>query len=347
MRRILFLLLGLIISVGAIYFAFQGFNLADVWVSMGRVRLPFFLLMIVPYVLTFLTKVWRWQVLFHPDEARAPFRILFPTLMISYIPLPFRLGEVARGAVASARSGVPAARVFSTIFVEKVLDVLTLLLFLGIGLPFVDLPDTSGRDSLILVGVVVLVLVVLMIAIVLRPEIARNLVKFVSRPLPPGIGARLLDITENVLKGLAPLANISIALRVGFWSIATWGINMVTVYLMMLAFNIEVTPVAAVVLVVATNLSMAIPAAPGYVGTFEAAVVAVLMALGQSRDVSQSFAIIYHFVGLVPVAAIGAIAALQQGINFSTLGQSGASPTPAPIDGPQPATGKPRSPEGS
>ena len=34
---------------------------------------------------------------------------------------------------------------------------------------------------------------------------------------------------------------------------------------------------------------------------------------------SQAFAIIYHFVGLVPVAVIGVIAALQQGINFAAL----------------------------
>ena len=64
LRRILFLAIGLVISVGALYFAFQGFDLGDVWDAMGRVRLPFFLLMIVPYVLTFLTKVGRWQTLF-------------------------------------------------------------------------------------------------------------------------------------------------------------------------------------------------------------------------------------------------------------------------------------------
>jgi hypothetical protein len=45
----------------------------------------------------------------------------------------------------------------------------------------------------------------------------------------------------------------------------------------------------------------------------------VLVALGQPKDVSQSFAIIYHFVGLVPVALIGVIAAIQQGVNFAAL----------------------------
>src|SRR5436190_674270 len=159
MRRILILALGVIISVGALYFAFQGFDMGDVWEAMQNVRWPYFLLMLVPYVFTFLTKVWRWQLLFYPDQDRVPFRIAFPALMISYVPLPFRLGEVARGVALSARTGIPAARVFSTIFVEKVLDVLALLLLLGVSLPFVDLPnDASSRGSLALVGVVVIAL---------------------------------------------------------------------------------------------------------------------------------------------------------------------------------------------
>ena len=77
--------------------------------------------MIVPYVITFMAKVWRWRVMFHPDEKRVSHSMLFGALMISYVPLPFRAGEVARGVVASTRSGIPAARVFSTIVVEKVL----------------------------------------------------------------------------------------------------------------------------------------------------------------------------------------------------------------------------------
>jgi len=230
--------------------------------------------------------------------------------------------------------------------VEKVLDVLTLLLLLGVSLPFVDLPnDASSRGSLALVGVAVIALVAMMLFFVLRPNMARSLVSLVSRPLPERFGNRLLGITDNVLKGLAPLAIPSIALRVGLWSLATWLVNIVTIYLEMLAFNIDTSPVVAVVLVVATNLSMAIPAAPGYIGTFEAAVVGVLVALGQPLDSSQAFAIIYHFVGLVPVAIIGVIAAVQQGINFASLNSGDEGRTtkdegavvPAPIQNPNPA----------
>ena len=316
LRRILFLAIGLVISVGALYFAFQGFNLGDVWDAMARVRWPFFLLMLVPYVVTFLTKVWRWQALFYPDEERAPFRILFPSAddLLRASAVPAGRGGAGRGS--QRRTGLPPARVFSTIFVEKVLDVLVLLLLLGVSLPFVELPDTSGRGSLILLGVGAVGLVAVMLFFVFRPDLARALVSLLSRPLPERFGSRLLAVTDHVLEGLVPLSHGSVAARVGFWSLATWLVNMLTVYLEMLAFNITVTPAAAVVLVVATNLSMVVPAAPGYVGTFEAAVVGVLVALGQPLDTSQAFAIIYHFVGLIPVAAIGVVAALQQGVRF-------------------------------
>lgn len=319
MKRILFLIIGVLISVVSLYLAFQGFNLGDVWDSLLRVRPVFFLLMLVPYVLTFLTKVWRWRVMFHPDEERTTFGILFSALMLSYIPLPFRTGEVARGVVASARTKLPPARVFSTILLEKVLDVLTLFVLLGVGLPFVDLPNDSGRGSLALVGVVVLIGVIVLLGLILKPDVARSLARFVGDRFPERIGSRIVSASDHALEGLAPLGKPRIALKLGLWSLGTWLINAVTVYFMLLAFNIEVTPVVAAVLIVGTNLSMAVPAAPGYVGTFEAAVVGVLVALGQPKDVSQSFAIIYHFVGLVPVALIGVIAAIQQGVNFAAL----------------------------
>jgi glycosyltransferase 2 family protein len=291
--------------------------------------------MLVPYVLTFLTKVWRWRTLFHPDEGRVSFGLLFSALMISYIPLPLRTGEVARGVIASARSGMPAPRVFSTILVEKVLDVLTLLLLLGISLPFVGLPkETQGSAALLGVGVLVVALVLL--GLVLKPDIARSLVRLVAARLPSRFGPRIEQATDHALQGLAPLSNPPVALRLGLWSLATWGVNSVTVYLMLLAFNLTVTPMAAVVLVVVTNLSMAVPSAPGYIGPFELAVVAVLSALGQPKEVTQTFAIVYHFIGLAPVALMGVIAAIQQGVGLSGLRPTAAAAEPAlqPVSAP-------------
>ena len=99
MKRIAFLLVGLIISVASLYYALQGFKLDLVWDALGKMQVGFFLLMIVPYVLTFMTKVWRWRVLLHPDGDRLSTGLLFAGVMMAYIPLPFRAGEVGRVVV--------------------------------------------------------------------------------------------------------------------------------------------------------------------------------------------------------------------------------------------------------
>jgi glycosyltransferase 2 family protein len=317
-KRILLLVIGIIISVVALYYAFRDIDFGDVWEAFLRVRIEYVLLLVIPYILTFMTKVWRWRSLFHPDEERARTGTLFSALMISYIPLPFRAGEVARAVVTRARTGIALPRIFSTIVVEKVLDVLTLLLLLGASLPFVALPDDL-RGAAMLVGIAVAVLALVLLALVLRPEWARRVSRFFSRFLPAGLRPRVESMTEGVLQGIAPLSRPAIAVWLGLWSLATWAINGVAVYLMLLAFNISVTPLAAVVIVVVTNLSMVVPAAPGYVGTFEAAVIAVLVILGIDKDQAGSFALFYHVAGLLPVALLGVIAALQQGLGMAVF----------------------------
>jgi uncharacterized membrane protein YbhN (UPF0104 family) len=56
------------------------------------------------------------------------------------------------------------------------------------------------------------------------------------------------------------------------------------------------------------NLATLVPAAPGYVGTFEAGVTLVVHgALGVSRGLALSYAILVHAVLWFPITLVGAI----------------------------------------
>ncbi len=329
MKRVLVLLVGVVVSVVSLYLAFRKFDFGNLWDAMTQIQWVWFGLMVAPFIITFMAKVWRWRVLFHPDEERAPFGLLFAALMISYIPLPFRMGEVARGIITGSRSGIPIPRVFSTIVVEKVLDVLTLLLFLGISLPFVEVPANMQGPALAL-GVLVTAGAIFLLVLVLKPGIAHGIARFVGSKLPERFGKRIEQATDEVLQGFAPMSDPPVALKVVLWSLGTWGFNVLTVYLMLLSFNITVSPLAAAVLVVAANLIMVVPAAPGSVGTFELAVITVLEALGQPRGVAQSFALFYHFIGLAPVALLGIISMIQLGVGFGAFRQGGVQPATSP-----------------
>ena len=73
-------------------------------------------------------------------------------------------------------------------------------------------------------------------------------------------------------------------------------------------------------LYVLLTLSISIPAAPGYIGTYHAACVAALTNIFSiSLRASQSFAVLSHAVIFVPFVIIGAIFFLKNSINFSKL----------------------------
>ena len=67
-------------------------------------------------------------------------------------------------------------------------------------------------------------------------------------------------------------------------------------------------------LVVLTAVAALIPAAPGYVGTFDAAVIFGLKALGVAGGHAVAFALLVRFVLFVPITIVGLIVfAVQSG----------------------------------
>ena len=68
------------------------------------------------------------------------------------------------------------------------------------------------------------------------------------------------------------------------------------------ATGVSLGLVGALYVVALTNLSALIPAAPGYVGTFDAA---VLLALGSLRLPSLGYLLVLRFVLFVPITVVG------------------------------------------
>ena len=74
------------------------------------------------------------------------------------------------------------------------------------------------------------------------------------------------------------------------------------------------------VVLISTALAMAIPAAPGAVGTYHAAAVYVLTTFfAVGRIESQAFAVILHAVGFVPLIIIGAIYFLRSSVQIKDI----------------------------
>ncbi len=338
MSKKLIAVAGVLISIVALWWALHDIDFSKVGEALTHIQWGWFLLAVPPWVFTFWAKVARWRLLYHPDEKRVSQSHLLSALMIGYLfntILPLRTGELVRATVMRLTEKQPIARTLSTILVEKVLDTMTLVLGLGLILPFIEIPE-GLKTPAIISAVLFSALFVVALGGALWPGPARRMLETVLRPFPAGLSGRVLGIADSVLTGLAPLRSRAVAPRIAVWSLCAWIFNVVSIYCLLISFGLFLPPTAPALVVIATNLGMAVPSAPGYVGLYHSVAKQTLMVFPpHDPDLAFAVAVVLHAFGFLPLAVAGAVALVREGLSFSSL-QSGTAiaaepPLPTPL----------------
>jgi uncharacterized membrane protein YbhN (UPF0104 family) len=73
------------------------------------------------------------------------------------------------------------------------------------------------------------------------------------------------------------------------------------------ATSLDISGMGALYLVAFTNLVAMLPAGPGYVGTFDAAVVIAVKALGGTGSAAVSYLLMLRFVLFIPITVVGLV----------------------------------------
>jgi uncharacterized membrane protein YbhN (UPF0104 family) len=199
--------------------------------------------------------------------------------------LPARAGDVLKAMLSAARTGAARRDVFGALVAERLLDVLALaLVFTAVvlagGLP---LGLSTGVLALIGAGLIAVAAAVLVLAPRLRGVLAALLAP--SRELAGARGASLLGLSVvlwlvegGVYAVLGRVAGLHLSLSDGF-------------YVMALA-----------------NIAAMVPAAPGYVGTFDAAVLlGVRLAGAGASKVALPYVVLVRFVLFAPITIVGLV----------------------------------------
>ncbi len=335
--------LGLIISVVAVWFVLRDIDFKQVGEAFGNLNWWLFGLSFIPYFISLFLKVTRWQLLFHPGPRIRLYR-LWATLMISYLfntVLPARLGEVVRGYALSRSEKIGTVRVLSTILLEKILDVMTMFIFLVALLPFLNLDDGLKKAGFIMGGVFVSAFIVCMLMAAYRPQ-AEKLVGWFIRPLPENLRTKLMSFLNEVLDVVVLLLNFKVSLNLWAQSFLEWVLVVLNYMMIAWALNLPLTFEQAMVLMIALNLGMAVPSAPGYIGVFEALVVAALSPFyPDQKSLVISMGFLLHIGGFLPVILMGAYCTFREGVSVDKLTQAAEPettlPEPTPVASPPPA----------
>lgn len=319
--------LGVFISIVFLYFALRGLHLSDVWQQMTRANYIWLLPGILAYFAGVWARAWRWHYLLKPVKP-IPTTTMFPIVAIGYMGnniYPARAGEVLRAVILKRRATVSISASLATILVERIFDGVVMLAFIFVNLP--ELAKLSG-DAGVIGGVSIqdialfgtfafggALLVFLLVA--MFPQItARIGLMIIQKILPQRFHSRAIGLITKFLDGLASLRSPANVLMVFVTSVVIWLFETLKYWLVMHAFPFEVSFFALMLMNGVVNLATTIPSAPGYVGTFDAPGIAVLVAYGVPHAVAAGYTLVLHVALWVPITLLGAYYLAREGIQW-------------------------------
>lgn len=316
MRRLLLIVGSILVSAFFLVFILRDFPLADIW---GRIQQADPILVLISLALA-MFGLWlravRWQAMLdnNPIPLRTASYIMGITFILNLLPL--RAGEVARSVLAR-RYGVPIVTAATSILLERLVDVLMVVVLLAIALTQAPSVPPEMAQVATLFGVVAVVGFIVLIVLARSPEQAFAGLQRVERMIPALKRLPLETTFRNVLSGLAPLTHGQGLVKIFGWSIAGWGVSIISLLPLFAALKIEGINIllCAVISVCMASFSIAIPVSVAAIGPFEAAVLAAGQLAGLDGVQALSLGFLFHGVSVADYVIWGLIGFFGLGLS--------------------------------
>jgi uncharacterized protein (TIRG00374 family) len=320
----------LLLAVLIIWLFGRGLDWHQVKLAVEKSDWRLIVLAVAFVLLGYLWRALRWQAFLAP-LAKASLREVWIATTIGFgaVLLVGRAAEVVRPAVLPMRDKrVRPAASFVTIMVERLYDMMAVVLFFAVNLLwFRPAPGTAADFSRARIAGWLLV-GLLGIAIGLLIWFKRryqSVIGWLDKRISDGSRLRsrlkraLLSTLEQLATALSVLSDVrQLAISIG-WTLLLWLSVAIGNLLVFRAFGLPFGMSQVLFVLGWSMVGSAVPTPGGAAGAFHAAAGAALVLLGVGRDQAAAIAIILHLVDFAPAALFGLFYFLRGDINVARL----------------------------
>lgn len=280
-------------------------------------------------LLTYLGRALRWRVMLRPLRPHARLLPILSATVVGFTAVVFfgRPGEVVRPWLIARRENVPLPTQLAAWLLERVLDLLMVLLLFGFALLRVR-PELAGPQLRIVLasgGTVALLLgtacVLMLVASAVYAEGARRWFAVLVRWLPARLAARCQSLCDAFLDGMAVTGSASsLAALLGYtvaeWLIILGGIHFaLTAYPPTAGFGIFDTAVLTGFIAFGSAVQL-----PGIGGGMQVAAILVLTELfGLPLEAATAVALLLWILSWLTIVPIGVAVAFAEGLHWGNL----------------------------
>jgi uncharacterized protein (TIRG00374 family) len=308
-RSLLAAVVATVLTLGLVLLAVRTLDAGAVADALREANLWWLLPSLLALVAAFALRALRWRLIFQPGR-RPPLDEVTGALAVGLFfnaILPFRAGELARLVVLHRRTRVPRLEILGTIAAERIYDVLALLVLLAVAVPW--LPDVPWLRAVALAGgILALAAAALSAALLVWGERAVAVVLWPLRFLRTFPEERRAAAAGNLLLGVAALHRPRAATVAAAVTLASFLAYWASFWLLLQGFDLGVGGAAALLVLVATGFSLALPSGPSAVGVWEAAVIVALLPFDVTAEAALSYGLVLHALNVVPYLLAGPVA---------------------------------------
>lgn len=334
-RRTVFrVVVAILVVAVATWWTLRSVDLGNMWSIMTQAD-PWLVLACVPVILlSHVVRAHRWVILLRPSAPTAPLGTATSAVLIGYAAnavVP-RLGEVLRPWVFAKRTGIPLGTSLATVVVERLLDVLSLVL----GIAIVSLAANDRITAAIpsfsmdrVVSVIVIPTLVLAVGLVVVAFTGAGewVINRAIRPLRATLADTLIRLLATARTGLRAVAQPRLYAGLAIDSVGIWILWSIPMLLCYHAIDHAVTVpfglVDATIMLLIVSLGATIAPTPGAVGVYQSFAQGALMVLyGAGTDEAMAFAMLTWLMNYMLVLLVGALALaneLRHGIAWRDL----------------------------
>ena len=292
------LFLGLTVAVLSIWLLARDLDWFNVLRALTEANYCWVVVGVVAIVATFFTRALRWKALLW--NSYLPLRPAITAILVGQVvnlALPMRSGDILRAIWIAPESELSTAEALGSIAIEKIWDLLALLVCGLAILILMPIPEWFIRST----WTTAFIFPLLLIAVWCALRWQNILFRWIGRILalaPLGWDKALLSFLSKLANGLEAIRRPETYFGVLLWTGLTWLSGGVANWAVLAAFGVP--SLKAALFLLATLMAGGTVPVPGRLGIFEGICVVSLALFGVPRDLALAVGLVLHLVVMAP-----------------------------------------------